>query len=393
MIVLIVIELVSRELDAKRLLARELEKHGVPVVIGNRLILRIFYEIFSRISNEKITWIDKSSQDYMASYFKTIKQRGDNLIVAEEECWVPFNERDYLIRRYPESTRKFVDEYWLDGKSRIKETFEKEKINFMSWRNPRFDFGAKSYDKPLTFHKGSNRILFLSSYGVLSTDIDYLQVFNHESGGGYETFYSEILDKVRMRKLMFERLLRYFISKGEKVTLRKHPAETGVWDADSYKECISEDSYINDVNNHDYIIHTGSTLPYDLPDSLKYKSIYVGIDDGLYAHSALESACNIHFVNEIQTYLAFKNYVSDCCEKNLDEAKGGECSEVGLIPAQSRLNGDFIPAGKSKHIIYSLFKLSQVLSYFYAAYLLIFRNNLRFYRKFSKFSYETYFGK
>jgi surface carbohydrate biosynthesis protein len=284
-IVLIIVERAEREFLPKLMWKRELDSQGFYCLLAHRKFSRLVIR-FLNFFKLKIILIDKSCQYYHLEYLSKLKAAGNYIIVAEEESWVPFDVEDYFYRRLPSAVEKIVDELWIPNNSLIK-SYIPNAYKCYHIDHPRTVHTHEQYNhftkKELDSEGRTtvNYILFISSFGLLSEDVDFMKVMANE--GEPKKFnllkYTQIYNELLVRFDHFVDVINALASHSQsiKIIIRPHPAEIGLWQKIKISPEISLDSkdYIESISNADLIVHSGSTVAFDVPEEHKNKVIYI----------------------------------------------------------------------------------------------------------------------
>lgn len=280
-IVLIVVERSEREFLPKLMWKYELDARGFLCVLVNRPFAKLALLVLN-IINVKLIIIDKSCQSYHLKYLSKLKSKGNYLIVAEEEAWVPFDIDDFFTRRLPMQAKSIVDELWIPLNAPIKDYIPKGFKCYLI-DHPRTLITHKEYEQKNKINNSKTRssgvILFVSSFGLLSSDFEFIDVMENECHDidiiKYKRIHNELLRRfdhfVEIINLLAERL------PDAEIRVRQHPAEIGLWSKKriSSKVVFDEANYIESIAQSSIVIHSGSTVAFDVPEIYKTKLIYV----------------------------------------------------------------------------------------------------------------------
>ena len=267
--VIIIIEIAQREYQAKKALQNTINTTGRHTMVPPREYA-VAYLKKNREIGEEILIIEKSAQHYLRNWFSFIKNMGASLIVLEEEGWVPFNWEDYMARRLPKSNVKFIDEYWCSNRVLFENVkFQYPNLKTILTGHPRWDVLNRNAFKCVT-PKDNDRdtILLVSTFGMLSSDIDFMKVIQSETGENFDMeFYDKILAQLKIKFEEWCTFLGHFEKFQHptlKTRLRLHPAELGVYDESLLnKYQISTNSLGQDLRESFIVIHPGSTVAFD----------------------------------------------------------------------------------------------------------------------------------
>lgn len=301
--VIIIIELTEREYNSKKKIEHALIKKGYQTIMLPREYAKIYLKK-NKSLGKSIAIIDKSAQHYQNIWFEYIKECGSSLIVLEEEGWVPFSWKDFILRRLPKNNIKYIDEYWCSNINQynvVTKQYPDLSIHFSG--HPRWANSTKK----CTSSKIQN-ILLVSTFGMLSKDIDFFKTMKAETGDLYDhDFYEEVYNQLNLK---FEYWLQFIQILGENkdislnIKLRLHPAEKSVYGRSFLNKInISSDSLIDDINSADMIIHPGSTVAFDA-EFLLVPSIL--LDDNTNILLASDPCNNKLTINEIIKLLKSK---------------------------------------------------------------------------------------
>ena len=267
--VIIIIELAQREYQAKNILLEKIQGTGRNAIILPREYAVAYLKKNQAIAHE-ILIIEKSAQYYQRKWFSMIKNMGASLIVLEEEGWIPFDWKDFMSRRLPQSSIPFIDEYWCSNRllyQKVHCRYPDLKIAFTG--HPRWNILNKQFQtRTNSFGCDKDVVLLVSTFGMLSSDVDFMKVIQSETG---DNFDREMYEKIKLQlKRKFAAWCEFLETVAEcrqpKFTarLRLHPAEVNVYDKallDKYS--ISTYSLEHDLNESCLVIHPGSTVTFD----------------------------------------------------------------------------------------------------------------------------------
>lgn len=262
--VIIIIELADREYLPKRRLEDKFKSVGYQTIILTREYAKLYLKKNKNIA-KSIVIIEKSSQYYQESWFKSVKEAGASLIIFEEEGWVPFTWKDFMLRRLPKSITKYINEYWCSNEIQFNKVSDYyPELNVVMTGHPRWHLKLK---KEMLPGKIQN-ILLVSTFGMLSSDINFFKTIKVETGYFYDKeFYEDIFFQLNKKFDYWIKFLKMCIQQENpnlNFTLRLHPAEKLVYDYQILNEIpISKESLNDDMKKTDLIIHPGSTVAFD----------------------------------------------------------------------------------------------------------------------------------
>jgi surface carbohydrate biosynthesis protein len=272
---LVVIERAERELEAKILLARNLREQGFHVIIGLRENLLDFVRTSLSNLQYKFVWIDKSCPSYMIGWFVWLKKKGAHIVILEEEAWSPFNTEDLIRRRFAKQVVEIVDEIWSPTKRLFESLIEiypdcKKKVFFTS--HPRNDvMNGRKYK--IDSKNGMTTISFFSTFGLLNDEKVVMEEMLLQCGSHeYESIYKAYLRQWRKDLQLFKSVLKNMPhNSGLKYIFRAHPAEVDIYNNEFFSNLegfeVSHNTYIRDIERSDFIVHSGSTLAFDVYSS------------------------------------------------------------------------------------------------------------------------------
>ena len=262
--VYICVEIASREMIFKKYIKNILNENNFKCVLG------FSDDIIDGLISGKLSSgiiIVKSIQIYTLPKLVFLRLSGNKIVYMEEEAWVPLNDEDILRRRFPKITYKLCsavfspNKYYYDLISTVPFT-SKQKI---------FNVGSKRMSSKKEFNVSKFKtILFLGSYGVLTSEKRFLDFLSHELG---------FIDKYRLRK----KYKKYFVQykddklalfklmntlakdKNLKVSYRPHPSEKNIILDNNIKLATNKTPIVEICKDHDLIIHSGSTSTFEIP--------------------------------------------------------------------------------------------------------------------------------
>jgi len=279
----IIIELTQREWQAKSKLKILFERKGYEVFLIPREYLRLEL-LCSRLGTGDVV-IEKSAQRYQKKHFEKLSSLNVQLIIFEEEGWIPFNWNDYFDRRLSNDCAPLIDEYWCSNKKQFSEVQKRFGSDFSKLvGHTRFANGIQKGQ--LNLHNKS--VLFLSSFAMLSPDWDFFTVMKSEAGANYsERIYSKIYEDMKYKKKIFLKVANLFEASGFNVKIRLHPQEKNVfsqYELSKFIVCKANSNLKDSLSDVDMVIHSGSTVSFDLQ---QFPVFCIGIVDN-YSNSLIE---------------------------------------------------------------------------------------------------------
>ena len=187
------------------------------------------------------------------------------LVVLEEEGWIPFTWQDFTIRRLSPGVVRFIDEYWCSNRSQYEAvTCAYPRLVVRLTGHPRWNrtVGCTGHSRRI------KNVLLVSTFGLLSSDVNFLDVMKKETGkyynqAAYQEIHSQLLLKFSRWKTFVTEVIARF---GDRYNfrLRLHPVERGAYDSAFLKNLVlSNLSLPDDLSRADLIIHPGSTVALD----------------------------------------------------------------------------------------------------------------------------------
>ena len=140
--VIIPIEVKKRELLSRVLVAKELLKNNVPILIGSERVLNYFFEDI-----DEAVYFDKSiAVNKVDKYKRFIKRGGEIFSIDEEGLSSLTNKAGYLEKRVSASTLKLINKMFFWGNNDFELTikaYPEFKNKFICSGNPRIDILTK----------------------------------------------------------------------------------------------------------------------------------------------------------------------------------------------------------------------------------------------------------
>jgi len=259
----ICVEIASREMIFKKYIKNVLNENNFKCILG------FSDDIIDGLISGKLSSgiiIVKSIQIYTLRKLVLLRLSGNKIVYMEEEAWVPLNDEDILRRRFPEITYKLCsavfspNKYYYDLISSVPFT-NKEKIH---------NVGTKRMSLKKEFNVSNFKsILFLGSYGALTSEKRFLDVFSKELG---------FIDKYRLRKKYKKYFVQYnddklalfklmkTLAKDNNVNIsyRPHPSEKNTILYNNIKLATNKTPIEEICKDHDLIIHSGSTSTFEI---------------------------------------------------------------------------------------------------------------------------------
>ncbi len=366
------------------------EREFIPKVMTHRQFSKVIVKLLNFIGL-KFILIDKSCQSYQLEYLSRLRNKGNYIIVAEEEAWVPFDVDDFLCRRLPNDAADVIDELWIPHNAPIKNYIPKAFKTF-NITHPRTVIAEKSYKEALIIEGNKNIkfgvVLFVSSFGLLSSDVDFLNAMAVDGTNIDIEKYKNIYKDLQIRFEHFTKIIKYFndCAHSFQVKVRPHPAEIGLWEQFVSDKRIMFDygDYIESIAKSDLIVHSGSTVAFDIPEMYKSKVIYVAPQNSqFYLFPKYESGKVIESDPRSTALEIFEIY-----EKidNVRQINNSESSKQDFIPDSEILANPRKISLVCQLIINSLINISSIV---YSIVLnLINKNNSRENKKINVF-FET----
>lgn len=233
------------------------------IIYGFRSALYLYIKI-NRLRN--FIWIDKAAPYYLEDKLKKISPYG-YLILNDSESLSPWDNSEFLKRRYPKNTTSYFDEIWTPDKiihQKVSNWISEKKI-----RNIGHKYGGDFLLKPLNKNKKLT-ILFLSSFGILTKDRNWIFDLNNEVGDKSQNeIYKNHLKALHKNKELFFKAFKSLISNPDyKLIFRFHPTEFYVYnekEKNILKKHTTNNSYEKDLEVSDIVINPGSTVNYECP--------------------------------------------------------------------------------------------------------------------------------
>lgn len=275
MFVYLPIEVKSRDLYPRLLLAHELLKKNFRIIIGRKSEV----ELYSQYGPKGIYVTLQATKNYY-SFYKKLKIQGHKIALLDEESLVTFSENIYLSTRAPKKVLLLSDIIFTWGEFQKKILFKKKlkiKKKTFAVGNPRFDlyqdkffnfFRKKtkikfkniilinsSFPNANHFDESKNSINFRKSIGLINNS-------NDEKGFLYFKKYNQkkIEIYIELANFLAEKLNNF------KVLYKSHPSES----LDVYKKKLSskvillKDTDIVDcLVNSNFVIHDFCTTAFE----------------------------------------------------------------------------------------------------------------------------------
>lgn len=256
---------IDRPLREKSFLQEVKKKYGdkSSIIYGFRSALYLYIKI-NRLRD--FIWIDKAAPYYLENKLKKISPYG-YLILNDSESFSPWDNSEFLKRRYPKNTTSYFDEIWTPDK--IIHQIVSDWISEKKVKNIGHKYGGDFLLKPLNKNK-KLIILFVSSFGTLTKDRDWISDLNNEVGNKSQNeIYKKHLKALNVNKELFFKAFKCLRSNPNyKLIFRFHPTEFEVYnekEKNILKKYITNNSYENDLEISDIVINSGSTVNYECP--------------------------------------------------------------------------------------------------------------------------------
>lgn len=275
-IVFIPMEIKSRELDSRLLIALNLVKNGVSVFLGEK------NKINQAVMDYKnAIYLAKSGATVDQAFFKQLKAKGHKIAVLDEEAIIHQNESAHVRSRFSKEAISMVDCFFSWGEydnSVAVSAFPEEAEKFALAGNPRMDLLRKElrtyYQKPTEeLNAAYGNFLFIpSSFAMCNhftesgARIEWRREMGMISNEADVIFYQSYVDH-------FESIFRSFLEAVPKlaskysdrmIIVRPHPSENRkVWE-DALEnipnvKVISEGPIAPWLMASDLVIHNGCT--------------------------------------------------------------------------------------------------------------------------------------
>ena len=259
--VYICVEIASREMTFKKYIKNKLNKNNFKCVLGfsDDLIDGL---ISGKLSSGII--IVKSIQRYTLFKLILLRLAGNKIVYMEEEAWVPLNDVDIIKRRFPNITYKLCSAVFSPNK------YYSELISSLSFTKKNiFNVGSNRMSPKKEFNvKTFENILFLGSYGALSSEKKFLDIFTKELNL-IDRFRSKKLYKYYFKQYSEDKLTLFDLMKNMSkdrnynISYRPHPSEKLSLD-DSIMLESNEIPVSESCEKYDLIIHSGSTSTFEI---------------------------------------------------------------------------------------------------------------------------------
>lgn len=257
----ICVEIASREMTFKEYIKNVLNESNFKCVLGfsDDLIDGL---ILGKLSSGIV--IVKSIQRYTLLKLILLRLAGNKIVYMEEEAWVPLDDVDILKRRFPYITYKFCSAVFSPNK------YYFELISSLSFTKKNiFNIGSNRMSFKKEFNvKAFKNILFLGSYGALSSERKFLDVFTKELSlidkfrltKKYKYYFKQYLED---KLVLFDLMKNMAKDSNYNISYRPHPSEK-VSFGDSIKLETNDIPVSESCKKFDMIIHSGSTSTFEI---------------------------------------------------------------------------------------------------------------------------------
>lgn len=264
------VEITTRELDSKILIALEAARKGFTVVLGSTHVLRL-----AEILKCGIVFYKDASAP-MESVFKKLKSYRVPVIVHDEEGFVHLNEQTYVNARLRFNTIKFIDTFFAWGshqasliKHVLTEFNSQSKVAAVG--HPRIDFLREPFIK--TTSPVDEKIILintkLAEYNHRMGDDGWISILDSQSAIRNDAERNLRLEQKEYKKALFFKYQELVTTLSKefsnyKIIIRPHPVENKqVW-LDFCKELknvevIWSGTIAEWIAKSEVIIHTGCT--------------------------------------------------------------------------------------------------------------------------------------
>lgn len=288
--VIIPIEMVARELDAKVMLAASLVAVGYRVILADKH-LAMNYALSVTDSIFLSIW---GAHEKFSNFYEKVRQRGNFVVAMDEEGFITMGRDIYVGTRLTEKSLKNIDLFLCLGNWDASLISNKAPtVNTATVGNPRVDVLLERKKK--LAHEGAGTILFASPFGFANHFIGGDRYLKQLVDGGVLTgervisLYTRYLEyqEQSMRNFMdFAKHAATFLS-GEKLIYRCHPAE----DSSRVDEYFAETTIsvsrgtalIDDLARASIVVHNFCTVGLEAQilgkKTLAYTPLFFGVED------------------------------------------------------------------------------------------------------------------